>query len=494
MNAIRLQRFKGFIDSGWIELKPITLLFGYNSAGKSTILQALLMLKQSLENPFSEIPFDFSSPTGVDLGSYGDVIFNHEINNAQPITIALKVNFNKIVLDDPAKAMIEANEKKYEIDLSEIEYSMKVSFVGVRRSTTISEFTIKERRGKILLKMMRPTNVATYSSECFDDVFEKTRDSSNMLKYTYNEQINYHFDYLLRRKLKNVFSWKNFLPTIEQSYQNTFLVFVVNLLTNSVQEYLEKLVNVGPLRTAPVRTQFINWVSPNHVGTAGEYAFQLYIAEQFIKKSSNLSNKVNKWLANYNIKLVIRLVSNVAHFMVYNTKSKIRVNIKDVGFGLSQILPIVIQSFHMGPASTLLVEQPEIHLHPRAQADLADMFISAIHSEGANSSIVDQRKSMIIETHSEHLLLRLQRRIAETYFDENTNADYRISNDDVAVYYISNNEGESIAHKIEINRSGMFDTKLKEFSEFFSDDYNEILQTVMLRAKNKTSHTDGSEN
>jgi len=102
MEAIRLQNFKGFQDSGWIALKPITLLFGYNSSGKSSIMQALLMLKQSLENPASEVPFVFSSEKGVDLGSYEDIVYNHRIDDENPITMSVKINTKDVisVLDD----------------------------------------------------------------------------------------------------------------------------------------------------------------------------------------------------------------------------------------------------------------------------------------------------------------------------------------------------------------------------------------------------------
>jgi predicted ATPase len=83
--------------------------------------------------------------------------------------------------------------------------------------------------------------------------------------------------------------------------------------------------------------------------------------------------------------------------------TKMKDNLKDVGFGVSQILPIVTEGIMARPGTTIIVEQPEIHLHPRAQARLADLFIDLAH----------QDKSFIIETHSEHMLLRFARRIAE---------------------------------------------------------------------------------
>ena len=76
----------------------------------------------------------------------------------------------------------------------------------------------------------------------------------------------------------------------------------------------------------------------------------------------------------------------------------------DIGFGVSQVLPVLVQCFYANHGSTLILEQPDIHLHPSAQAGLADLFIAAKKSPGVQ---------ILFESHSEHLLRRLQRRIAE---------------------------------------------------------------------------------
>ena len=90
--------------------------------------------------------------------------------------------------------------------------------------------------------------------------------------------------------------------------------------------------------------------------------------------------------------------------------SKDWVDLPDVGFGISQVLPVLVQWFYAPPGSIILMEQPEIHLHPSAQSALADVMIDVINSreDGKNRNI-----QLIIETHSEHFLRRLQRRIAE---------------------------------------------------------------------------------
>ena len=102
---------------------------------------------------------------------------------------------------------------------------------------------------------------------------------------------------------------------------------------------------------------------------------------------------------------------NIALVLV-GRRSKIPVTLPDVGFGINQILPVIVEGvdFFTGRESrTLCVEQPEIHLHPKLQANLADLMIANIEGDG--------EKQWIIETHSELLILRIQRRVREGKLD-----------------------------------------------------------------------------
>lgn len=85
-------------------------------------------------------------------------------------------------------------------------------------------------------------------------------------------------------------------------------------------------------------------------------------------------------------------------------------DLPDVGFGISQVLPVLVQCFYAPEGSIILIEQPEIHLHPNAQSTLADVMIDVINSKENGT---DRDIQLVIETHSEHFLRRLQRRIAE---------------------------------------------------------------------------------
>ena len=109
------------------------------------------------------------------------------------------------------------------------------------------------------------------------------------------------------------------------------------------------------------------------------------------------------------------------------------VSITDVGFGVSQVLPVLVQVFYAPTDTPVILEQPEIHLHPAAQSALGDVLLGAMKDNGSE---------LIVETHSEHLLHRIQLRIAEE----------RISKDDVALYFIEAGEGRSEIHQTQGRR------------------------------------------
>ncbi len=149
-------------------------------------------------------------------------------------------------------------------------------------------------------------------------------------------------------------------------------------------------------------------------------------------------------------------------------------NLLDVGFGISQVLPILIQNYmqkvkgvfnsELESVSKLhIIEQPEIHLHPSAQSSLADLFI-----EGCQ---LNQKNRFIIETHSRNMILRLRRRIAER----------KISPDDVAIYYVKsgvNPDDPSEIERLDINEFG----DIPDWpDDFFDQAYQDVIALKAAR-------------
>jgi predicted ATPase len=124
--------------------------------------------------------------------------------------------------------------------------------------------------------------------------------------------------------------------------------------------------------------------------------------------------------------------------------------ITDVGFGISQVLPAIVLLYYAPEGSTVILEQPEIHLHPSVQASLADLIITAIKTRGLQ---------VVLESHSEHLLQRLLRRIAEK-----TESPYPEFNaDDVKLYFCTQDQGASQLNPLQLNLYGGIENWPKDF-------------------------------
>jgi predicted ATPase len=147
-----------------------------------------------------------------------------------------------------------------------------------------------------------------------------------------------------------------------------------------------------------------------------------------------------------------------------------KVNIADVGFGVSQVLPIIVECFYCKPNSTLIIEQPEIHLHPSVQSALADLLIGAVNSRESEK---DRNLQLIIESHSEHFLRRLQRRISEGIIDANK----------VVIYFCQPKDSGSILQKLNIDLLGNISNWPPDF---FGDTAEDLIAMTKAQMKIKT--------
>ena len=137
------------------------------------------------------------------------------------------------------------------------------------------------------------------------------------------------------------------------------------------------------------------------------------------------------------------------------------VTLADVGYGINQILPVIIEGIASHKGSIICVEQPEIHLHPRLQANIADLMIDTIADED-----VQANKQWIVETHSELLILRLQRRIREG----------KIKPEDISVLYVDPNDESTEGSAIKVLRLGEDSYFRDPWPDgFFADSLNEQL-------------------
>jgi len=435
MKAIRLQRFKGYRDSGWIDLRPpIILLLGANSSGKSALLNSLLMLKQSLEDLTYENPFVFYAKKGIDIGSFEDAAFRHEVDIKKPMIFSFGVEVKK----DFSEFGLNRGDS--------VILSIKVAYNKKRRTNVVIGFDMVRDSDKRCILSMRKISTSLTAKTVFkSDLFEVPENIT------------------LR--------WYNFLPGIPYNKTKEEPVdAILDELAELGQDIaphiirdLANVVHIGPLRQEPDRTYHFTGETPSDVGRDGRDALKILFLDKYSADSIDLISDVNHWLEKMGYVLEWDVLKGgMAHLMLKD-KSEIQINLKDVGFGISQLLPVLIQGYVAGEEQIILMEQPEIHLHPRAQADLGDLFIA----------LAEQKKFLIAETHSEHLMLRLRRRIAER----------KIKKEMVGIYFIEWKDGESVVSRIELDDYGQMVNVPEGFNTFFSDDFEETMKITEEIAK-----------
>ena len=242
MKAIRLQRFKGYRDSGWIDLRPpIILLLGANSSGKSALLNAPLMLKQSLEEYSSENPFVFNARGGVDIGSFEDAVFRHEIDIKKPMVFSFEVEPLK---DYPVMGLSNGDS---------IILSISVAYNRKRRINTIIGFSMVLKSNKKCILGMQKKSTAVTAKESFTSDLFTVPDNLSVF-------------------------WSNFQPLILQSkpdaeHGNELLNQLFGLSNDNfyqITRYLRNISHIGPLRQEPERTYQFTGETPRDVGRDGQ--------------------------------------------------------------------------------------------------------------------------------------------------------------------------------------------------------------------------------
>ncbi|HWA82590.1 MAG TPA: DUF3696 domain-containing protein [Fimbriimonadaceae bacterium] len=250
-------------------------------------------------------------------------------------------------------------------------------------------------------------------------------------------------------------------------FQNTAFLSDLEL---ALEERLNSISYLGPLRSVPQRLYSWSGNDPLDVGWQGQNAVQAILAARdrrlnwkWRSPTQPFASVVADWLVQLGL-LHSFSVEEIApdrdeyDVTVKTSKSAEEVRLTDVGFGVSQVLPVVVQCFYAAPNSTVLMEQPEIHLHPAVQAALADLFIAAI---SARENSQPRGVQLIVESHSEHLLRRLLRRIAEE----------AISERDVALYFCYPGPNGSDMDRLEVDTFGDI---LNWPPDFFGDEVEDV--------------------
>jgi hypothetical protein len=227
-----------------------------------------------------------------------------------------------------------------------------------------------------------------------------------------------------------------FLADLDRAILFEGLPSVAQETSKQVRDMLDGLRYLGPLRTFPLRHYEVGGSAGSGVGVEGQFAPDLLYSRAALRQS------VNETLARFQIPYEIEVqdltdnnnaLTGLYVLRLRHSRSGVASSLRDVGFGVSQVLPVIVES-HLIQASDwdemLLLEQPELHLHPRLQAELADLFIQVACGDSPRLN------QFIIETHSEHLLLRIMRRLRDTARGTLPDDVPEISPGDISIIYV----------------------------------------------------------
>lgn len=404
ITSLRLRNFKAFSDTSSIEIAPLTVLTGPNSSGKSAVIRALMALRQTVESRDQSAAF---VPTGnyVDLGPFQEFVFMHDIKSSVLIDVECKIAASPTpFLGMPITFGQEERQIRLSIELAYLRSTDRIYLVESKIESDLDAVQVHKmtKRGNAIGKTYK-THVTAYEQLSVDIPDTQSAKFSSTPP----------FDITSPRSLTTERSRDMFLGTQ-----------VAKEIEDSVVREFSALWYVGPLRARPQRMYISTGEAPLEVGSAGELGPAVLWSASEIRQL-NLEERLSDWCARMGIALEIELVTVIGSFFevtVVDPYTKVHISLPDVGFGTSQILPILIQGLVASPGTTLLLEQPEIHLHPKVQAVLADFLIE----------VSRRRVAVIVETHSEHFITRLQRRIAEE----------TLQPDSIALYYLTpSNEG-----------------------------------------------------
>lgn len=467
IKTLRIQNFKSWQDTGEMHLAPITILFGSNSSGKSSVGQLLMLLKQSIEmSDRKTVLYIGNERSPVNFGTPSNIIYQHDINN--PLCFSYSWG-----LDEPVEFRDAVHKKKY--FCNEVKFSTEIVIGDASKQTMeVSKFSyylISPEGLPVEVGMKKQGGKANSNRE-----YEITCDNYSLVRTSGRAW-----------GIQQPTRFYGFPDEAIAYYQNAAFLSDVNLWH---EQQFAKIDYLGPLRSKAKRIYSWSGQTPSSVGYSGDETVPAILAAKAAGRMINYGNRrlrrdftvlLAEMLQRMGLVKEIKVEPIAQGRQDYDVRVKLSgseewMGIPDVGFGVSQVLPVLVEMFYAAPGSTIIMEQPELHLHPSAQAGLADVVITAIKSKEDYKA---RNVQLIIETHSEHFLRRLQRRLAEEEIDS----------EDIAAYVAQNTTQPATLEPLQLDLFGNISNWPKDFFGDITGDMYSQANAALLRRKETQSST-----
>jgi predicted ATPase len=440
IDSIGLENFKAIKSRLALDLRPLTILCGSNSCGKSSILQSVLLLKQTIE---SQGPGQILLANGrlAHLGSLENIVYDHDetrdvhleyvfpLNSGSPNQVRTGTTISPFVVRHLVRGgQMPPDGLQLRLSVSLSSRSSGQYRKGLKPTVVESFKAAVENHGSNSngdnpwpqVSLTRDDVAKTYIIEWHNIEDPYTEPESHTRTVSSGGTRD-------RVKFSHLFpiSFSRLGGTSRSSPLGATFARVYRWLTYArevVRFSMGSINYLGPLREEPAR-RYVYEDEVVEVGVKGENAAYLYMLERNRKLGDYLQydEESGGFTRRHNVKFGRAVDDNLSAMGIENLHSKTTengiislmmsaqvgdatpVNIADVGFGVSQVFPIVVAGLRTPVGSCLMLEQPEIHLHPKLQMQMADFLLS----------LAQTGRQVLVETHSDHVVNRLVRRIVE---------------------------------------------------------------------------------
>ena len=557
---IGIANFKSYNSIQELKIKPITLLFGPNSSGKSSLIHSLLYLQNAFSSKELDTHYMKISGDSVDLGGFRQLVhkrdFQRSINfyidiDAEKGNETLRKNFpetNIVSARFEVRQPLEQRKKKkvirvedHQIYYDELPTDEFIATgkpkvqkfeiltdgepllnIGLTKNLAfrIEYLNLENSLLKRLIEALIISNTTTPEIKQSDwNIIQEAMDS--IINELYSNDTLFIPRHLKKVRESFYDASKTVLPISRDSRESDLvsslklylpfaLTEIIESVYNELDSQLSNLIYLGPVRSFPARhLAFTNNNDPNWIAGGAN-------AWETLRDFKDIRDKVNNWLSstaklNTKYKLEVRkhidpkskdfedqiwaaaqdidfelsefkewsgdsgvfdkvlekvnqddAIEGINDLVLVDQNSNTVVTHRDVGFGISQVIPVLVSAY-ANKGKTILIEQPEIHLHPALQAELGSLIVS--------SALGENKNTFILENHSETMMLRILKLIRESTLNKD-NGLPKLTPDDVALIFVENTKNGTILRNLRIDRMGKILDPIP--GGFFEEDFEEM--------------------